>query len=75
MPNDEMRDDGAVCPHCGEFNQFEFCDGDGRLVTWWGDDGPKEYECRRCDREFFVREHVSRFYTAGKTPEEANHAI
>jgi hypothetical protein len=70
-PEQQFRDDGVVCPHCGQFNRFEFCDGDGRLVTYWGDGGPHEYECQDCERVFFVREYVIRNFEAGKTKEVA----
>jgi DNA-directed RNA polymerase subunit RPC12/RpoP len=54
-------EDGVVCPHCMAVCRFEFTDGDGHLVTHWGD-VDHDYECPHCGREFRVRESVTRSY-------------
>lgn len=57
------------CPHCGEEYNFEPCDGDGALVTYWGEGPAIERECSNedCEKTFYVTEHVDRTFTTGLT--------
>jgi hypothetical protein len=59
------------CPHCHAHYEVDACDGDGALVTYYGEDGPVECECRECEKTFFVQERVRRTYASGRTVEEA----
>lgn len=60
-----MSDYGSVtCPHCGAEREIEPCDGDGDLVTYWGDDLHEDVWCSECDRTFAVREYVTRAWEA-----------
>jgi len=56
-----MSDTILPCPECGHLNRPDFCDGDGYLVTYWGD-VDHLYCCTECDHEFRVREMVTRAY-------------
>jgi rubredoxin len=49
------------CPACGYVFDFEdvVCSG---LVTYWGQDGPQEWECPDCEACLVVTEHVTREY-------------
>ncbi len=47
------------CPHCGHVIELDFCDGDGHLVTYWGEEDHDAW-CSECDKFFKVREHVTR---------------
>jgi DNA-directed RNA polymerase subunit RPC12/RpoP len=58
------------CPYCKQ--EIDYTSEDVGLVTYWGEDGPVEISCEHCDEDFFVREHVERTFTVGKSREEAN---
>ena len=62
-----------TCPHCNKVYETDFCDGDGHLISFWGEDEPGEVYCLNedCERSFFVREWVTRTFTSGKTSQEA----
>ncbi len=53
--------EAIVCPKCGYV--YDDCEDKMNLVTFWGEDGPKEEGCPSCGHEFMVEEHVSRTYT------------
>ena len=60
------------CPHCGHpFDVYSRERYD--LITYWGEDGPKKFECAECAQDFYVNEHVSRSWTSGKTEEGARY--
>lgn len=64
--------DRVACPHCG--SEVDMTDGE-RLqghVTYWGDDAPAAISCDNCDAEFYLKEHVTRYWTVGRTPDEAD---
>lgn len=56
------------CPWCGK--AYDYTSEDVGLVTYWGEDGPREIECESCRRIFFAREYVERSFEVGKTCEE-----
>jgi DNA-directed RNA polymerase subunit RPC12/RpoP len=59
------------CPYCKQ--EIDYTSEDIGLVTYWGgEDGPVEIWCEHCDRDFFVREHVERTFTVGRSREEAD---
>jgi hypothetical protein len=58
----EVQEPTIECPHCEYEFVPDFNDGYGYLITYWGDDGPKEIECEECDRAFRVKEHVLRWH-------------
>jgi len=67
----EWSEGQVWCPHCHVRYPLDFCDGDGDLCTYHGEDGAIEKECSKCGEVFFVVEHVQRTYTSGKTAAEA----
>ncbi len=58
------------CPHCGEQIDIEAYEISG-LITLHGDGPAQEVECMCCEKAFWVKEAVSRDFTAGFTEEEA----
>lgn len=58
--------DSVICPKCGVIREFDYGDGDGNLVTYWGGE-VHDVECHECDTVFGVREYVIRWY--GVVPE------
>ncbi|GAH27503.1 unnamed protein product, partial [marine sediment metagenome] len=43
----------------------------GKVVTYHGgEDGPVEFTCQHCDKDFFVQEHVERTFVEHKTEKE-----
>lgn len=60
------------CPHCSA--EIDMTVGE-RLqghVSYYGDEEPSPIACPSCDGDFYLKEHVSRWWTAGRTPEEAD---
>ena len=52
------------CPWCGAKKEN---DDQQYPVSYWGsEDGPASMECGSCEKEFFVKEVVSREYVVGK---------
>lgn len=47
------------CPKCGTKIEDESLYQNH--VTYWGEDGPKEYWCD-CDYRFMIKEYVSRWF-------------
>ena len=60
--------DYPTCPVCGhEYDSEEA----GYLVTYWGEDLPREEECVSCESTFTVKEVVvRRFVTNDEPPED-----
>lgn len=59
------------CPHCNENQHYEICDGAlSESITYWGEGGPIEYECKYCDKKFFIKECVIRDFEVGKVEED-----
>jgi DNA-directed RNA polymerase subunit RPC12/RpoP len=56
-----------VCPYCGHLQDN---DDYQYPVTCWGDDPAEEYECDDCEKKFFVKEYVDRYYEVGKEMDE-----
>lgn len=66
-----MSDDSVTCPHCR--HEISMQDGE-RLqghVTYWGQDKVTSLDCPECEREVFLQEYVKRWWTTGRTPQEA----
>jgi len=51
------------CPACGSKQDLADTDYAQDYVTYWGDDGPKEYWCNHCDHKMMVQERVMRSIT------------
>lgn len=69
----EARERDAVrCPHCA--STIDMNDGE-RLqghVSYWGEESPVALDCPSCGVEIYLKEHVTRSWTPGRTPEEAD---
>ena len=65
----QKEDESIRCPYCGEKQVLDFCDGDGDLVTIWGEDLHTR-ECEFCEAEFRVRESVTRTFDTAKLGED-----
>ncbi len=66
-----MTDDRIVCPHCRHV--IPMTDGE-RLqghVTYWGQGDIPSLDCPKCEREVFLQEYVKRWWSVGRTAEEA----
>ena len=63
-----------ACPHCKATISMDHGENYLGHVTYWGEDEPKPFTCHKCEGDFFVQEHVSRWWEAGKTVEEARDA-
>jgi hypothetical protein len=51
------------CPECGSSKDLADTDYAQDFVTYWGEDGPKEYWCNNCDHKMMVKETVMRSIT------------
>ncbi|GEL42299.1 hypothetical protein MEX01_28900 [Methylorubrum extorquens] len=66
-----MSDDSVTCPHCQ--HEIPMTDGE-RLqghVSYWGQGRITSLDCPQCERDVFLQEYVKRWWTAGRTPQEA----
>ena len=61
----DMISDFIKCPYCGYENQ-EYSEYKNKLITYWGEEGFIKEECTSCEKEFEVREIVTRFYESRK---------
>ena len=61
--------DEIECPYCNREQRIEGEDC-GDLVTYWGGDGCVDWECKYCDKEFVIKEEVSRSWEVAKTDED-----
>ncbi len=64
--------DAVHCPHCR--HEIDMTDGE-RIqghVTYWGEDEAAALSCPHCEVTIYLQEHVTRTWTAGRTPEEAS---
>ncbi len=67
--NDVISSDiGPTCPYCYKV-YFAGEDWDN-VVTYWGDEGPKDFECVHCGFIFRVHEIVSREWESERMPSE-----
>ena len=64
-----MRDT-VKCPHCGHDVDMTDSDRYPRHVSYWGEREPVSEDCPKCEREFYLHEHVTRTWSPGKTPDE-----
>ena len=53
------------CPTCYYDWDIEVVN---HLITYWGEDPPKDVECPNCERTFVVREHVTRDFEVVSIP-------
>ena len=64
--------DHIPCPHCkGEIDMTDSDRIQGH-VTYWGEDEAVEERCPHCGVTIYLKEHVERSWTAGRTPAEAS---
>lgn len=68
------RDSNDICcPHCNENQNYETCDGElSDVITYWGEDGAQEYECKHCEKKFFINEFLVRDFEVAKKEEDFN---
>lgn len=59
-----------ICPRCDFEHEISDLE-DNAPVSYWGEAETKEIDCYNCGQHFWVKEHVSRTFTTGKTEEEA----
>lgn len=58
----------VICPYCETEHADSETLGSRDLITYHGsEDGPIEFECDHCEKEFFVYEEVERTYRSAKT--------
>ena len=62
-------DDALVCPHCGHEHDLSDCEVTQQVVSYWGEDA-HDYVCSGCNKDFVVKEIVTRRYETAKTVEE-----
>ena len=55
--NATMKED-FVCPECNDLN----IEARSQFISYWGEDGPKEYICEVCETNFLVEERVDRAF-------------
>ena len=65
------REDVA-CPHCHGAIDMTECDRYQNHVTYWGEREARPEDCPHCGVTIFLKEQVSRRWTAGRTPAEAS---
>ena len=61
-----------TCSHCGHVQRIEAEDLNNGLVSYWGEDEATEYECHSCEKKFFIKEHVSRYWETAEKREDFN---
>lgn len=65
------RESHPICPHCN--GEIDMTDSE-RLrghVSYWGENEAVAETCPNCNVTIYLQEHVSRSWTAGRTPSEA----
>lgn len=60
------------CPHCRKGILMVQCEDYSGHVTYWGEEAPAETECRHCRVTIYLKEHVARTWSVGRTPDEAD---
>ena len=66
---DDYKD--IKCPHCEEEQNYEVCDGElSEVITFWGEEGAKEFECNHCEKNFFINEFLMRTFEVAKTEDD-----
>jgi transposase-like protein len=63
----EKEKENIICPYCNHTHS-DSEDLQGH-VSYWGEDGEKEYCCYSCDSEFYVKECVTRIFECRKKDE------
>lgn len=66
-----MERDSVMCPHCTAPIDMTDCDRLQGHVTYWGEDEAQPITCYACDADFYLKERVTRHWSVGRTPEEA----
>lgn len=64
------NDTTVTCPKCSSEQDLGDCDYAEDFVTYWGDNGPKEYCCPNCDHSMMVQERVMRSFTIVEDEDE-----
>jgi DNA-directed RNA polymerase subunit RPC12/RpoP len=59
---DKLNDVTVTCPECGHKQDLTDSYYVEDYVTYWGDEGPKEYQCGSCDHIMMVQERVMRSF-------------
>jgi len=59
-----------ACPFCDYVQRIEPEELSSGLVSYWGEDEPTEYECRSCEKKFFINEKVNRYWEVAKNTED-----
>lgn len=57
-----------LCPHCNNSVGFD-SDYYEELISYWGEDNLREYDCESCSKKFFVKEVVNRHWGVYKPKE------
>ena len=65
-----MNADWPVCPHCGVQILMDDPEVYEQHTTYWGDREAREHTCS-CGVTIYLKEHVRRWWEAGRTPQEA----
>lgn len=60
------------CPHCRHPLDMTDSEVYPNHVTYWGEDEPVERECHGCGARFYLKERVTRLWSVGRTPDEAD---
>lgn len=67
-----MADDTVNCPHCGHAISMADTERYCRHTTYWGEREPVAEDCPKCEQVLYLREHVRRTWSPGKTPDECS---
>ena len=57
------KENQIICPYC---NKFVEDDDYIYPVSYWGDEGFKDFDCYHCEKTFSVKEVVNRYYIVEK---------
>lgn len=65
-----VSDDKVLsCPHCGYSHDLTDCENLQYIVSYWGEE-PHNFCCSGCDKDFLVKEIVTRKFETAKTIDE-----
>jgi len=62
-------DDALVCPHCGHKHDLSDSEVIQHVVSYWGED-LHTFCCSDCDKDFVVKEVITRRYETAKTADD-----
>ena len=62
--------DEIACPYCDSAQKIETEELGSGFVSYWGEDDATEYECHSCEKKFFIKEHVRRYWETAKKQED-----